>query len=98
MIEKAAAVVVRAGDSLGIRWEIEQVSTLRMLHKYVILLVDALGFPFGRDDCQCFARAFTDCTGIVLQDIWWNSWFIYFDHAGTPRASRLANLGRELLS
>lgn len=87
LIGRSDWLLVRAGASDGIRWEVEEIRRQGRLCDCVIALVDWEGYPFGQERYAQFADAFAGWTGIALPERGWNSWLLWFDRQCRPRLS-----------
>jgi hypothetical protein len=87
LIGRARWLILRAGDTPGVRWEIEEIVRQRRLQRCVIVMIDWQGYPFGRERYASFAAALEEWTGIVLPAAGWNSWLLWFDAQGQPQLS-----------
>lgn len=87
LIGRARWLILRAGETPGVRWEVEEIIRQGRLQRCVIVLVDWEGYPFGMERYASFAAALAEWTGIVLPAAGWNSWLLWFDARGHPQLS-----------
>jgi hypothetical protein len=87
LIVRARWLILRAGETPGVRWEIEEIIRQGRLQRCVIVMIDWEGYPFGRERYTLFAASLAEWTGIVLPPAGWNSWLLGFDARGQPRLS-----------
>lgn len=99
LLINSALVVLRPGNSEGVRWELQQVLASKHRNRCALLLVDSEGLPFDKKTYLQFRDLVAQTCSVDLPIAGWNAWLMYFDSQGraqTVDAGTIDNPGREL--